>query len=93
MCDVKLIEGIFPLGNTLGMWFFKLVFGKYFLIFLLFLIKLVTLWPLWKSLYVRIVKLIQRRKPENRMRRMFEKELTTESLVFMYQEIYEKLVV
>jgi hypothetical protein len=72
---------------------FFLSFGKYFLIFLLFLIKLVTLWPLWKSLYVRIVKLIQRRKPENRMRRMFEKELTTESLVFMYQEIYEKLVV
>ncbi|MCE7748210.1 MAG: hypothetical protein GPJ51_07425 [Candidatus Heimdallarchaeota archaeon] len=72
---------------------FFLSFGKLFLKFLLFLIKLVTLWPFWKSLYVRIIKLIQRRKPENRMRRMFEKELTTESLVFMYQEIYEKLVV
>jgi len=72
---------------------FFLAFGKFLLKFLLFLIKLVTLLPFWKSLYVRIVKLIQRRKPENRLRRMFEKELTTESLTFMYQEIYEKLVV
>ena len=72
---------------------FFLAFGKYFIKFLLFLIKLVTLWPFWKSLYVRIVKLIKRRKPENRMRRMFEKELTTESLAFMYQEIYEKIIV
>ncbi len=70
-----------------------IIFSKFFLKFLLALIKLVTLWPFWKALYIRIVKLIQRRRPENKMRKMFEKELTTESLVFMYQEIYEKFIV
>lgn len=75
---------------------FKKIFktlGIFLLKFILVLLKIVTLWSFWKALYVRIVKLIQRRKPENKMRRLFEKELTTESLVFMYQEIYEKFVI
>jgi hypothetical protein len=68
-------------------------FGRFLLKFLLFLIKFATLWAFWKYLYERIVKLIQRRQPENQMRRLFERELTTESLVYMYQEIYDKLIV
>ncbi len=71
--------------------FFKIL-GKGFLSLILALIKLAILWPLWKSLYIRITKLITRRKPEAKMRRMFEKELTTESLVFMYQEVYDKII-
>ena len=71
--------------------FFKKI-GKIFLKLIMALIKLAILWPLWKSLYIRIVKFISSRRPEAKMKRMFEKELTTESLVFMYQEIYEKII-
>ena len=72
--------------------FFKKL-GKGLLKFLLAIIKLVILWPLWKSLYIRIKKIVASRKPEMKMKKMFEKELTTESLVFMFQEIYDKIIV
>ena len=67
--------------------------GKGFLKLILVLIKLTILWPLWKSLYIRIAKFIANRKPEAKMKKMFEKELTTESLIFMYQEVYDKLII
>jgi len=72
--------------------FFKKI-GKGFLKLILVLIKLAILWPLWKSLYIRIAKLVANRKPEAKMRKMFEKELTTESLIFMYQEVYDRLII
>lgn len=60
---------------------------------ILVIIKLVILWPLWKSLYIRIRKFIESKRPEAKMKRMFEKELTTESLVFMFQEIYDTIII
>ncbi|MHA1198810.1 MAG: hypothetical protein ACTSQF_05585 [Candidatus Heimdallarchaeaceae archaeon] len=72
--------------------FFKKL-GKGFLTLILALLKLAILWPLWKSLYIRIAKLIASRKPEAIMKKRFEKELTTESLVFMFQEVYDKIII
>ncbi len=71
--------------------FFKKL-GKVLLKLIFILIKLALLWPLWKSLYIRIAKFIANRKPEAKMKRMIEKELTKESLVFMYQEIYDTII-
>ena len=72
---------------------FFLKIGKVFLKFLLVIVKLVILWPLWKSLYIRINKIIESRRPEAKMRRMFEKELTQETLIFMFQEVYDKIII
>ncbi|MCE7747225.1 MAG: hypothetical protein GPJ51_02440 [Candidatus Heimdallarchaeota archaeon] len=72
---------------------FFMKLGKGFLLLILALLKLAVLWPLWKSLYIRIAKVIASRKPEAKMKRRFEKELTTESLVFMFQEVYDNIVV
>ncbi len=55
------------------------------------LLPFVLLWSLLKSLYRRFVKIFERRKPEDKMKRKFEKELATATLVSMYQEIYEKV--
>jgi hypothetical protein len=73
-------------------------FGKFFLKVGKILLKIILFVPLlfWsflKSVYKRIYKLWERRKPENKLKRMFEKEIATESLVSMYQEIYEKFVI
>ena len=65
--------------------------GKAFLKLLLFVPLL--LWSFIKSVYKRIYKLLERRKLENKLKRMFEKEIATESLVSMYQEIYDKFIV
>ncbi|MHA2358605.1 MAG: hypothetical protein ACXABK_07555 [Candidatus Heimdallarchaeaceae archaeon] len=67
--------------------------GKGILKFLFGLLKLILFWPLWKSLYKRIKRIIESRKEENRNKRKFEKEITTETLVSMYKEVYEKFVV
>ncbi len=73
-------------------------FGKFFLKLGKVLLKIILfvpllLWSFLKSLYKRIHKLWERRKPENKLKRMFEKEIATESLVSMYQEIYDKFIV
>lgn len=63
--------------------------GKVLLKIIIFPILL--LWSLFKSIYKRLYNIIKRRKPEDKMKRMFEKELATATLVSMYQEIYEKI--
>jgi len=69
--------------------FFKIL-GKIFLKLILFIPLLI--WSLIKSIYKRFQKLMERRKLENKQKRRFEKELATESLVSMYQEIYDKVI-
>ncbi|MCG3220464.1 MAG: hypothetical protein H7641_03705, partial [Candidatus Heimdallarchaeota archaeon] len=51
------------------------------------LLPAVLLWSLLKSIYRRLVKLFERRKPENKKKRLFEKEIATETLVSIYQEL------
>ncbi len=63
--------------------------GKVLLKIIIFPILL--LWSFFKSIYKRLYNIIKRRKPEDKMKRMFEKELATATLVSMYQEIYEKI--
>jgi hypothetical protein len=69
--------------------FFRRV-GKILLKILL--LPAILFWSFLKSIYRRLVKLIERRKPENRERRLFEKEVATETLVSIYQELYDKFV-
>ncbi|MHA1401747.1 MAG: hypothetical protein ACTSQE_15455 [Candidatus Heimdallarchaeaceae archaeon] len=69
--------------------FFK-KFGK-FLLKLLLIIPLLF-WSLIKTLYITLKKLWARRTEEEKNKRQFEKELATEVLASMYQEIYEKIV-
>ncbi|MFW9852711.1 MAG: hypothetical protein ACFFDS_07210 [Candidatus Thorarchaeota archaeon] len=70
--------------------FFKKT-GKVLLKIILFVPLL--LWSFLRSMYKRIYKLWERRKLENKLKRMFEKEIATESLVSMYQEIYDKFII
>ena len=63
--------------------------GKFLL--KIILLPFVLLWSLLKSLYRRFAKLFERRNPEDKMKRKFEKELANATLVSMYQEIYEKI--
>ena len=63
--------------------------GKFLL--KIILLPFVLLWSLLKSLYRRFAKLFERRSPEDKMKRKFEKELANATLVSMYQEIYEKI--
>ncbi|NPD88286.1 MAG: hypothetical protein HGN29_06165 [Asgard group archaeon] len=69
--------------------FFKR-FGK--ILLKIILLPAVLLWSLIKSIYRRLVKLFERRKSENKEKRLFEKEITTETLVAIYQELYDKFI-
>ncbi|MCE7747224.1 MAG: hypothetical protein GPJ51_02435, partial [Candidatus Heimdallarchaeota archaeon] len=73
-------------------------FTKYLKISGKFLIKVILLVPiLLLSLYRAIKRLISRiwirRSEEERMKKMFEKDLATASLIAMYQEIYDKMLI
>jgi hypothetical protein len=64
--------------------------GKAFL--KIILLPAVLFWSFLKSIYRRLVSLYERRKPENKEKRLFEKEVATETLVSIYQELYDKFV-
>ena len=67
--------------------FFKRV-GKVFL--KIILLPAVLVWSFLKTIDRRLIQLTERRKPENKEKRLFEKEIATETLVSIYQELYEK---
>ncbi|MCE7739668.1 MAG: hypothetical protein KAU62_16810 [Candidatus Heimdallarchaeota archaeon] len=60
-----------------------------------FLVKLVPMiiWLFLKGIYRFISRIWTRRSIEEKQRRDFERELTTESLISMYEEIYDKLLI
>ncbi len=60
-----------------------------------FLIKLIPMiiWLFFKGIYRFISRVWTRRSIEERQKRDFERELTTESLISMYEEIYDKLLI
>ncbi len=64
--------------------------GKVLLKLILFIPLL--LWSFFKSIYNIIKRIWTRVSEEEKMKRDFERELATESLVSMYQEIYEKML-
>ena len=71
---------------------FKMV-GKSFL----FLAKVILALPLslyyiLKTFYTLIALIWRKRKPEERKKKVFEKEVAKESLVAMYDEIYSKFI-
>ena len=60
-----------------------------------FLIKFVPMiiWLFLKGIYKFISRIWTRRSEEEKQQRKFERDLTTESLISMYEEIYEKLLI
>ncbi len=60
-----------------------------------FLIKLIPMiiWLFLKGIYSFISRIWTRRSIEEIQKRDFERELTTESLIAMYEEIYDKLLI
>ena len=73
-------------------------FNKYLKLFGKFLIRVILLVPillytLYKAIKRFIIRTLKKRSEEEKMKRMFEKELATASLVAMYQEIYDKLLI
>jgi len=83
----------FNLKNDMDIDFVKFFKGVGKVLIKLILFIPLLLWSFLKSVYKRIYKLWERRKPENQLKRMFEKEIATESLISMYQEIYDKFIV
>ncbi|MBY9001554.1 MAG: hypothetical protein KGD64_11595 [Candidatus Heimdallarchaeota archaeon] len=72
---------------------FKKIFkkiGKFLLKVLLFIPLLV--WSLLKSLYNMGKSLLTRRSESEKMKKRFEKDLTSESIRVMYQEVYDKML-
>ncbi len=72
---------------------FKKIFqktGKFLLKILLFIPLLI--WSLLKSIYNIGIRIVTRRSEKERMKKRFEKDLTTESIRVMYQEVYEKML-
>lgn len=69
--------------------FFKRV-GKVFL--KIILLPAVLVWSFLKTIDRRLIQLTERRKPENKEKRLFEKEIATETLVSIYQELYDKFI-
>ncbi|MHA1347023.1 MAG: hypothetical protein ACTSVO_01025 [Candidatus Heimdallarchaeaceae archaeon] len=72
---------------------FKKIFkkiGKFLLRVLLFVPLLI--WSLLKSIYNIGKSIVTRRSEEERMKKKFEKDLTSESIRVMYQEIYDKML-
>ena len=73
-------------------------FNKAFKNFWKFLIRLIFLpvilvISLFKAIKNNINRILNRQSEEEKMKRLFEKELATESLVAMYQEIYDKMLI
>ncbi len=62
---------------------------------LIFLIKLIPMiiWLFFKGIYNFISPIWTRRSLEEKQQRSFERDLTTESLIAMYEEIYDKLLI
>ncbi|UJG41352.1 MAG: hypothetical protein K9W45_02555 [Candidatus Heimdallarchaeum aukensis] len=76
---------------------FDIDFGEFFKKLGKFFVKVLLLvpllfWSLIKAIYIRIQKLLRRRTEEEKNKRKFEKELATKTLVAMYEELYEKIV-
>ncbi|MHA1867468.1 MAG: hypothetical protein ACTSXD_05325 [Candidatus Heimdallarchaeaceae archaeon] len=76
---------------------FDIDFGEFFKKLGKVIVKIILLVPLlfWsflKAIYIRIQKLLRRRTEEEKNKRKFEKELATKTLVAMYDELYEKIV-
>ncbi|UJG44147.1 MAG: hypothetical protein K9W46_02950 [Candidatus Heimdallarchaeum endolithica] len=76
---------------------FDIDFGEFFKKLGKVIVKIILLVPLlfWsflKAIYIRIQKLLRRRTEEEKSKRKFEKELATKTLVAMYDELYEKIV-
>lgn len=72
---------------------FKKIFqklGKFLLKILLFIPLLI--WSLLKSIYNIGKRIVTRRSEQERMKKQFEKDLTSESIRVMYQEVYEKML-
>ncbi len=67
------------------------LFGKF--IFGVILLAPILLISLFKALKRNFQRIWKRRSTEEKMKRMFEKELATASLVAMYQEIYDKMLI
>ncbi|OLS32057.1 MAG: hypothetical protein HeimAB125_12720 [Candidatus Heimdallarchaeota archaeon AB_125] len=70
-------------------------FASIFKTGLIFLLKLVPMiiWLFFKGIYNFISPIWTRRSLEEKQKRSFERDLTTESLIAMYEEIYEKLLI
>ncbi|MHA1198811.1 MAG: hypothetical protein ACTSQF_05590 [Candidatus Heimdallarchaeaceae archaeon] len=73
-------------------------FTKYLKIFGKLLIKVILVVPLLlRSLFRTLKRLVSRiwirRSEEERMKKMFEQDLATASLIAMYQEIYDKMLI
>jgi hypothetical protein len=64
--------------------------GRFLLKIILFVPLLI--WSFFKSIYNIIKRIWTRASEEERMKRDFERDLATESLVSIYQEIYEKML-
>ena len=76
---------------------FDIDFGEFFKKLGKVIVKIILLvpllfWSLLKAIYIRIQKLLRRRTEEEKNKRKFEKELATKTLVAMYDELYEKIV-
>ena len=72
---------------------FKKIFqkiGKFLLKSLLFIPLLI--WSLLKSIYNIGKRIVTRRSEQERMKKKFEKDLTSESIRVMYQEVYDKML-
>ncbi|MCK5140276.1 MAG: hypothetical protein KAQ85_10575, partial [Thermodesulfovibrionia bacterium] len=72
---------------------FKKIFqkiGKFLLKALLFVPLLI--WSLLKSIYKMGKRIVTRRSEQERMKKRFEKDLTSESIRVMYQEVYDKML-
>jgi len=72
---------------------FKKIFkkiGKFLLKALLFIPLLI--WSLLKSIYNVGKRIVTRRSEQERMKKRFEKDLTSESIRVMYQEVYDKML-
>ncbi len=72
---------------------FKKIFqkiGKFLLKALLFIPLLI--WSLLKSIYNIGKRIVTRRSEQERMKKRFEKDLTSESIRVMYQEVYDKML-
>ncbi len=70
--------------------YLKLI-GK-FLIRLIFIVP-ILLYTLYKAVKRFFIRILTQRSDEERMKRRFEKELAVASLIAMYQEIYDKMLI
>lgn len=58
----------------------------------LFLISFLLFIPLFKSIYNRLRRLWKEITPEEKLKRQFENDLSKETLISMYQELYNKMI-